>query len=466
MKKKYILIPLVCVTLLIAIIICVAIALRSSYLEKLPYDHVSDTVYNGVEIVGDDGSFYLVKNGEKISAGYASLKSVNDLYGDVDELLSQGKEVFLFDYYIARTHENADYLLVSSQGDEVRISGDNYSLDAQSTHLPFLVFTNNTNGSKAAISLYRLDSDISYKSGNELTLRPFKAVRATLTQSDLATAAYLETDDVSDKPQKSYFRSDGIKITTGEDVSTVTLHKKEDPSLSYTYFYNATEQSIVYLDGTLIASGIIERRRADSTECQAAYCFNPDTEAYHTVIFSPSKTFTLSAAKYDLNTVSFFGDCVLASNISDGKVEVIGLLGTSLGSYTSVTPTGNVLSAQNADGSFCYLNPEGKILMTGNYGDMLTVDALSNKECTVFSSASYNENNEGSYYHFTKENHDLLTLDVSSLEISALHTDYPSFLIKKDGKFSVFAPFSATKESAKFDSVSLNDLRCNTSTHL
>ena len=97
MKKKYIFIPLICVTLLIATVICVAIALRSSYLEKLPYDHLSDRVYNGVEIVGENGEFYLVKNGQKISSGYASLMSVNDLYGDIDELLTSGKEVFLFD---------------------------------------------------------------------------------------------------------------------------------------------------------------------------------------------------------------------------------------------------------------------------------------------------------------------------------------------------------------------------------
>ena len=457
MKKKYILIPIACVTLLIAITVCVAIMLRSSYLQKSPYDHISDTVYNGVEIVGEDGLFYLVKNGQKISNGYISLKSVNDLYPDIDGLICQGKDVVLFDYYIARTNESPDHLLVSSDGTEILIVGESYSLDTQSTRLPFLVFTNNANGTKAAVSLQRLDSDISYKSGNEITLRPFKSINAIQTSADMATAAYLEAEDISDKQQKSYFRSDGIKITTGEDVSTITLRKKSEPNVEYTYLHNITEQSIVSINGDVIALGVIERYRTDDAQWQSALCFNSDTSAYHIVVFSPDKTFTLSAMTYDLNTLSFFGNCVIAGNVTTATVDIIGLSGATLGSYTSVTPNGKTLAAQNADGSFSYLNTDGKVLMTGNYQDMTCVDSLSNEKCTVFSSETYDQNNGSQYYHFTKEHSEVLTLDVSSLVISTLHSDYPTFLVNRDGRLSILSPFSATKESAQYDHVSLND---------
>ena len=74
MKKRYILIPLACVLALVVIVVAIAIALKASYLEKLSYDHVSENVYNNVEVVGDEGLFYLVKDGKKASDGYVSLR--------------------------------------------------------------------------------------------------------------------------------------------------------------------------------------------------------------------------------------------------------------------------------------------------------------------------------------------------------------------------------------------------------
>ena len=112
MKKKYIIIPTVCVAVLIAIIVCVALILNTGYLKKLPYDHVNSSVYNGIEVVGDDGLFYLVRDGKKLSKGYVSLQSVNDFYPDSDrdgllDAARTGKQVTLFDYYLAKSEDSS-----------------------------------------------------------------------------------------------------------------------------------------------------------------------------------------------------------------------------------------------------------------------------------------------------------------------------------------------------------------------
>ena len=108
MKKRRIIIPVACIVILIAIIIAVAIALDTKFIKKLPYDHFDSNVYNGVEIVGDEGLFYLCKDGKRISDGFASLQSVNDYYtDDLKELTENGISAKLFDYYIAKDGDSA-----------------------------------------------------------------------------------------------------------------------------------------------------------------------------------------------------------------------------------------------------------------------------------------------------------------------------------------------------------------------
>lgn len=459
-KKKYILIPAACVVLLIAIVICVALALNTGYLEKLPYDHMSDTVYNGVEIVGDDGLFYLVKNGKRVSEGYASLKSVNDFYGDIESLVSENKSVTLFDYYIARTVENSDYLIVNSEGEEVMISGDSYTLDTENTRLPYLVFTNNTNGLKAAISVYRLDSDISYKAGNELTLRPFKSVKAVSTCENSAVCAYLETDDITDGAQKSYFRADGIKLTTGADVSVISLYEKNNTHTRYTYFYNSSEGTLFSASGERIATGITERFRTSEENWQYVLCQNAETAQISVVVFSFNTFFTLSDNEYDLSTLDCFGDCLTVVRRNNAKTDVIGASGTVLGSYISVAQNGSILTATVSDGSYAYLSKSGSTVMTGVYGDMTPVEELNDESCTVLMSAQYNEKNSSTYYHFARAGSSLYTLDVSELEsITKLTDECASFLVAKntEGKtlYSVLSPFSAIKLGEEYDTLSL-----------
>lgn len=460
MKKKYILIPLICVIILIAIIVTVAVSMRTGYLEKLPYDHIGSTVYNGVEIVGDDGLFYLVKDGKKLSDGYASLKSVNDYYENIKELTEKGKQVTLFDYYIARTAENSDYMLISSDGDKAIISGDSYSLDEESTCLPYLVFTNNSNGLKSAISLQRLDSDVSYKSGNELTLRPFKSIKTFSTAENSSLCSYLETEDISDGSQKSYFRSDGIKITSGESIETITLYKKNDSKTKYVYFYNIDEQKIISTAGELVANNITERFRITADSWQYVLCSNANPEELYAVVFSPEKIFTLSAENYALDTVTAFEEYITVKKKTSDVTDVIGIGGITLGTYTSVYFNGSILTAANTDGSYSYIGSDGTPIMHGAYGDMQPIEALSCDSCTVFSSESYNSNNKSVYYHFARGSSALYSVDIADFEIELLDSDTASYLLKKsvDGKmrYTFLAPFSSAKLSRSYDAYSLN----------
>ncbi len=456
MKKKYIILPILFIIILIAIIIAVAISFQTDYIQKLSYDHVSDTVYNGVEIVGEDGLFYLAKDGKKVSHGYASLKSVNDYYGNIEKLIEDGKSVELFDYYIAHTVENSDYLLVNSEGEEVYISGDSYSLDTENTKLPFLIFTNNSNGLKSAISLNRLDSDISYKSGNELTLRPFKKITAERTCDNSANCAYLETEDIADIGQKSYFRADGIKITTGTDISVTTLFKENSPKTSYVCFYNSTEQIIVSANGELIAKDITSRYRVGEQDWQYTVSIDEQTAQNYITVFSPLKSFTLSSDDYYLNTFTQYGSCMSAVKKSTGKSELINLSGTTLGVYSSVMLEAETLKAQSSDGDFYYFDRNGNVIMRSNYSDMLAISELSDKEYTVFTSQLYNEANNSEYYHFAKADASLYTLNISNIEINKLSASHASFIIKKNDMYSIFTPFSVSKESDEYNSIKIH----------
>ncbi len=460
MKKKYILLPLIFIAVLAAIIVCVAVALNTRYLKKLSYDHMDGRVYNGVEVVGDDGLFYLVKDGKKVSDGYASLQSVNDYYStSLERLAADGKKIVLFDYYLARSAENSGYLLVSSEGDEFVIAGDSYSLDTESTSLPYLVFTNNANGLKAVVSLYRLDSDISYRSGNELTLRTFKEVTPLSVCDDEPLCAYLKTSDVSDTEQISYFRHDGIKISTGKDVSVLTL-RKENEERDYPFFYNSEDGRLTTLGGELVASDISEIINDGREQWGYALCHNAEKSVSYAVVFTPDRYFTVSSETYDIPMISSFGNCLVAHR-ADGKgTDVINVMTAKTANYVSVSENLTVLVASDRNGAFNYLNGDGACLMTCAYADMIPDVSLSTENCHVFSSVSYNAGSGSDFLHFARAGAEVYTLNVGGLIIERLDdAEHAAYRVTatENGKtvYAVLAPFSAIKTSQYYDSAEL-----------
>ena len=458
MKKRYIILPIVIIAVLAAIIISVAVALNQRYLKKLSYDHIDTRAYNGVEVVGEDGEFYLVKDGKRVSDGYASLQSVNDLYSQpLEELAATDAQIVLFDYYIARAKDDSEYLLVSSEGDEFAIAGENYSLDTEATALPYLVFTNNASGLKSVVSLYRLDSDISYRSGNELTLRTFREVEPVSVCPDEPLCAYLRVLEVSDDERVGYFRQDGIKLASCKDVSVLSLYKKNDDR-AYPFFYEPETAKLTSLGGELIASNITSIVSAGADEWAYALCHNQENGVTYAVGFTPDRYFTVSSDTYVISDMVSFGNCLVAPR-ADGKgKDVINVTNAKTATYASVTDIGAALVAVGVDGEYLYLDENGSVLLTGTYGDMLPIAELSTDRCKVFASASYDAEKGSGFLHFARSGSEPYTLEVKDMTISALDAeDVAAYTLQRqtDGKseYAILAPFSAAKLSAYYDNV-------------
>ena len=468
MKKRYIIIPTVCVVVLIAIIVCVALILNTGYLKKLPYDHVNSNVYNGVEIVGDDGLFYLLKDGKKVSKGYVSLQSVNDFYSKDDNsgLLGaarQGKQVTLFDYYLAKSEDSSAYILVDSTGEEVKIVGESFSLDKEKTHLPYLVFTDNSNGRKSAISLFCLDSDLSYRSGNELTLRPFKSISIEGSSEKSELCTYLVTEDITEESDESYFTEDGIKITSGEQLSRFSLYSKTDKQ-EHVYVYNADDKKIFSIKGELVASDVYEILRNESSEWRYALCRNEESQKSKIVIISPQRAISLFDDDYKLESMWYLDNCVvIAKNGEAESIDVINVNTSRTSNYSAAVPNVSVITATSKDGVFHYLNGDGFEILSSGYGDMVPIDGLSGKKYAVFTSAGYNEENGGAeYLHFASAGKDTYSLEltegmnVKKLSFS-IDFDVASYQIDvtADGKTvsSLLSPFSAASNQTVYNSI-------------
>ncbi len=466
MKKRYIIVPVACILALIAIIIAVAVILNTGYLKKLSYDHMNDAVYNGVEVVGDDGLFYLVKDGKKVSRGYVSLQSVNDFYAtDSDGIIKaakNGKSVVLFDYYLARGEESSEYMLVNSSGEEVTVLGESLSLDSEKTCLPYLVFTDNSNGRRCAVSLHCLDSDLSYKSGNELILRPFKSVTPDGKGEDTELCSYLVTEDITDEPQISYFTSNGIKITSGDRINKFSLYSKTAQKESI-YLHNAVDGKLFGINGEIIATDVEYIARDTATDWRYAFCQDGQAEQQKIVVFSPQRTIGLLSDNYRLDTLWTSDGCVVVQKADETGFDIINVNTARISTYQTAVPNGSVITATDKSGSFCYINGEGFEILTGKYGDMTPIEALSNKSCTVFSSVGYNEDSgKASYCHFAAAGKDVYTLEIPSNTVLekvsfASTSDFACYILSEtvDEKvtYTVLSPFSTVKNETVYQSI-------------
>ena len=109
-NKIFVIAAIVAAVILVAAGITVAVVLSGSYLDSMKdYNFTEDFTYNGVEIVEDDGLFYLTKNGKKLSRkGYTYLQDLNsDHYSyNYNEFSAQdilaADDFVIYDYYLAR----------------------------------------------------------------------------------------------------------------------------------------------------------------------------------------------------------------------------------------------------------------------------------------------------------------------------------------------------------------------------
>ncbi len=459
-SKRYFIIPAVCIAVLVAIIVSVALFMNNRFFKRVSYDHIDTNAYNGVEIIGEDGKFYLSRDGKKISKGYAYLRSVNDLYTQkvLSELAESNKPVVLFDYYIATSSEDTSIcMLITSSGEEYIISGEGYTLDTSRSKLPYLAYTNNKSGLVGVVSLQRLDSDISYKSGKELTLRSFTDISVKYTDSDDALGSYLVTEDVADSDgtvKSSYFRNDGIKLTTGSSVETIALSKKNEQK-NYLYFYNPSDRNIVSVTGELIASDINDVIEA-SYDWGYAECTSPSTNSQYIVVFSPDRAFTLTDASYDLSSMWKTFDRAIILEAADSQgFDIINVTTAKTTRYQKIEwVNGGIVRATNNDGQYYYLDGDGAVLMKSESADMTLDSNLSSDTCYVL----YEAANTGKKY-FTRAGSEPYIFDNAQVSVAKLENTfiYDTYTVSKldgvDIKYALLAPFSALKMSDYYNSV-------------
>ncbi len=460
MKKRYFIIPIICITVLVAIIVSVALIMNSRFLKRVSYDHIAANSYNGVEIIGEDGKFYLYKDQKKVSRGYAHLMSVNDLYGStvLNELTERNRSVVLFDYYIATSAEDtAACMLVTSTGEEYVISGEGYTLDTSASRLPYLVYVNNKNGLLGVVSLHRLDSDLSYKSGNELTLRSFSDISVKKANTDDILGTYLVTEDVPDSDglvKSSYFRNDGMKLTTGNDIETITLTRKNQ-SEEYLYFYNRGDRQIISSAGELIATDV-EELHSPNFDWRYAECTNSSTNTKYITVFSPDKVFTLTSESYDLSTLWTTYDRAIVLKAKDSSdFDIINVTSAKTTRYKNIEWVNGMVRADNGDGQYYYLDGDGATLIKTAIADMTLNQSLSSDTCYVL----YQPSSPAKLY-FTRAGAEAYTYEFNLNETIARLDNafvYDTYTIARlDGaelEYALLAPFSAIKQSDYYDSI-------------
>lgn len=460
-KKKIIIISLcAAAALVIAAVIVTVSVLNNGYLKKLDYDHIDPVSYNGVRIVGEDGEFFLVKDGKKLSAGYTSLKSVNDYYGDIANYGTGSEtDAVLFDYYIAKKADSGSYYLVTSGGEEYSIAGDNYSLSSVS--LPYIIFVNNTTSRMAAVSLLKLESDLSRRTNNELALTSFSTVEAIKGKEEKALCTHLYATDEARYDKYSLFRDDGSLIVSSQHLEMATF---KDGEKELMFCFDPEQNAMYSSKGELLGKGEAALSKVSDTY---GYMLCPDLSGgpKQMKLFSAKANISLSDAEYDLSAAAFYSGCVVLPSRNGGTYAVSALTGERILCTQAEKVFDGVLRLTLDDGGFAYITERAELLIRTSHSDFVLRTELSAGDCFVFTSESYNSvNGDINGYHFTKALSNpssmsfeantavsLLTANNGTVTVEGTY-----LLSQNDGGKSTYricTPFAANPMSDSFDSI-------------
>jgi hypothetical protein len=215
MKKKAIIIISAALAALVVLGIVLGVLLKDKYFEKTKFDSIDTLSYNGVDIVGYKGEFYLSVDGKLVSDGYEWIKSVNDYYTNLTRYYAEKESDFhLYDYYIAKEADNSDILIITSSGEKFTVVGANHSI--YEVKLPYIVFINNTTMRKSAISLNSLESALSYKSSGDITTVAFDEIELVSLEDDydrkVISYDLLVATNTVDEQMTYVFDANGEKI--------------------------------------------------------------------------------------------------------------------------------------------------------------------------------------------------------------------------------------------------------------
>jgi hypothetical protein len=412
-NKKWIIIGASAAAALILVIgIILFMVFRNKYLEKLSYDDVGDTMYEHTAIVAKDGLWYLEIGGDLSEKGYTYLKSINDFY--TSDELSHLSSRQIFPYYLARTEDFGNYLLLDTSGREFRIEGDNFSLSEVA--LPYLIFVNNTNSRMAALSLLSLQSELSTRSDTEIAFsQTFPSLSAHKFDEDSETYDYLFAKSNNEEKPHSIFSSTGARLLSGSEISPRILEKENgDPVF---YFTDESTHALYTAKGEKLsekadAPVIAKNRQWGYQLCESSATASTAEEQY-LLIFTADHSFTLSDTDYDLSTLHALDGCLWLRRLHDD-------------SYTVVTPktknTVQYLTLREEDGFLAvtlpntsdqiYLDTHGRELMRSPYDDMKRHE-LSYGDCTLLSSARCNaESAKTVSFFFTSHDREAVRLDL------------------------------------------------------
>lgn len=410
-KKKAFLILGIVVLALLLITVTLTLIFHKGYLQKTDYDHVSEVAYNDWRIVGRNGLFYLSRDGKIVGDGYVSLQSVNDAYTDMSPDWQSADDLIFYDFYIARRAGESEYYLLSAEGDEYRISGDNYSLSE--IRLPYLIFVNNTTGRHAVLSLDKLDSDLSYRSGSELTLKPFTSVSAVRNDPDRLLYTHLETYDASAEHPYSIFSKNGTCLFSSKNFEKNAYTWGD--AYRAVYYRDLAANTVYAADGTLLGHGVVALHEVGGAWGWLR-CTDETGQENRLLILSPRKGILLSEKDYDLSAPTILDGSLLVP-LADG--EGMALVAATDGkvttcSHAEVTPEGIVVATPAEGDTRLLLSENATLLMKTAYTDMVALPALSDADCYVFESARYNEEHGGRYLHFTREGSEAVTVGLSA----------------------------------------------------
>lgn len=391
-KKTLIMIAAIAVAVVLVVTgVVIAIVAANNYLDSLKkYDVASHYSFNGVEVLEDDGLFYLTRDGKKIvKTGYIALESVNVEYfeSSTPGTVASYDDFELYDWYLARKPETAGNFLVNSEGTEIAIAGEN--LEVVEIRLPYVVFVDTVTYEYGILSLKNFDSALSSNAGEELTLTMFSGYKMEdINEGAQKDYVYgmIRSDGTGDD-RYIYCDANGAKILESLNVSASfsTIYDEEN-DVNIRYFVNSLKE-MYNMKGELVATDVVGTQNITNSILSADTLPADETltaeqnaaNAYHLIV-SPKTSFKLLDKDYFFGTGTVYGNLMyINAKNADGTpsqdFKLINLMtGDSMICQGVVTSIGNDtirIPSDAAGTNFAYVDTEtGKTLIQTKYGDM------------------------------------------------------------------------------------------------
>lgn len=438
-------------------------SLRNPYLEKLPYDDVDDTIYNGIEIVSENGLLYLSQDGETFSKGYSYLKSVNDFYERTDP--ASLAERRLLNYYLAKDAEGESYLLLDNLGNESRIAGENFSLSEIA--LPYLIFTNNSDSRMTALSLLALQSDLTARSKGEITfVQTFDSVSAQRYDDEHELYDCLIVKNDASETPKSIYSSNGSLLLSGTNPLPIFFEKDHEKSVCY--FVDEETNSLYSSSGILlsVSSESVYFSEEEGWGCQPIYDEDSDRLSGENpsaiFVFSANHYFSLFETEYDFSGLQIFQNMLILPKLHSDDLAVICPKSKKILLYDSVKIENGLLRASLAENSdWIYLDEDGEELLRTPYEDMVR-HSLSRECCTVLVSERCNAEQTDQHSYFLVVGGNMRRLDLPAQSTLSIPEslcedadDFPVYLISEEDTDGtplsrIYVPFAITEQSKAY----------------